>query len=350
MSIAAERELQRSIKQSQFPRAYYFYGVSDFLKEEAVRNLVSAAVDPSTRDFNLDQVHAAAVTAEVLEVLLNTPPMMAERRVTVLSEVNALGRDARRILDRYLLNPSRDHLLVLIASADAREDKRLSEYATAVEFGALAPDRMIKWVQHYAVTSLGVSIDDGAVNMLIGVVGPELPQLAAELEKLSNFTGGMAIDREAVSVVVGLRHGETVPDLLDAVAARKANRAVELVPYVLQQPKASVVPILMALAAQTLAIAWGRAARERGLPQHALEGELFTLLRESRAFPGRPWGDAVKVWVRAMPLWDDASLSHALDTLLEADHAAKEARLSSEEQLLSTVVLAICGAMKKAAA
>ena len=350
MSISAERELQRSIKQKQFPSAYYFHGANDFLKAEAVRNLISAAVDPSTRDFNLDQVQAAEVTAETLEALINTPPMMAAVRVTVVSDVNALRKDARQVLDRYLLHPSRDLLLLLVTSADAKEDKQLSARAVPVEFATLDQGRLLKWVQHQAATALGVSIEEDAVNLLVGVVGPDLPQLAAELEKLSNFTGGAAIDREAVGAVVGVRHGETVPDLLDAVAAQDAKRALELVPYVLQQPKVTVVPILMALAAQTLAIAWGRAARERGLPQHALERELINLLRESRAFPGRPWGEAVKTWVQAMPRWDDASLSHALDALLEADRAAKETRLSSEEQLLSNVILAICGVTRKAAA
>jgi hypothetical protein len=40
----------------------------------------------------------------------------------------------------------------------------------------------------------------------------------------------------------------------------------------------------------------------------------------------------------AMPRWDDASLSRALDALLQADRAAKETRLSSEEQLLRNVI------------
>ena len=350
MSIAEERELQKSIKQKQFPHAYYLYGASDLLKEGAVRDLVSAAVDPSTRDFNLDQVHGGDVTAETLEALINTPPMMAERRVTVVRDVQALRKDARQVLDLYLLHPSRSLLLVLVDSGEAKEDKVLSDRTTVVEFEALTHDRLQKWIQHFSVTSLGAVIDEDAASLLISVVGPELPQLAAELEKLSNYTGGGPIDREAVSAVVGVRHGETVADLLDAVAIRNAIRALELVPYVLQQPKVTLVPILMGLATQTLAIAWGRAARARGLPQDALEREFIGLLKESRAFPGRPWGEAVKVWAHAIPHWNEPALSQALDALLQADRAAKETRLSSEEQLLNTVVLTMCGTSKKAAA
>ena len=167
MSISAERELQRSIKQKQFPSAYYLHGANDFLKAEAVRNLISAAVDPSTRDFNLDQVQAAEVTAETLEALINTPPMMAAVRVTVVSDVNALRKDARQVLDRYLLHPSRDLLLLLVTSADAKEDKQLSARAVPVEFATLDQGRLLKWVQHQAATALGVSIEEDAVNLLL---------------------------------------------------------------------------------------------------------------------------------------------------------------------------------------
>lgn len=350
MSIAAERELQRSIKQRQFPFAYYFYGESDFLKEGTIRDLVSAAVDPATRDFNFDQVHGAEVSAETLEVLLNTPPMMSEFRVTVVRDVHALRKDARHTLDRYLLHPSRDLVLVLVDQGDVEQDPLLTERATAVQFEALNPARLLKWVQHYAVTSLGVSIDADAAEMLIAVVGTDLPQLASELEKLSNFTAGAAVNRHAVGAVVGVRHGETVTDLLDAVAARDTARALELIPYVLQQPKTNAVQILMALSTQMLAIAWGHARRASGLPQHLLGGELYTLLRETRPFLGRSWGDAVKAWVPAIPNWDEASLSHALDAVFEAERSAKETRLSSEEQILSNVVLAMCDTTQKAAA
>lgn len=350
MSIAEERELQRSIKQRQFPHAYYFYGVSDLLKETAVRDLLNAAVDATTRDFNLDQVHGDVVSAETLEALLNTPPMMAERRVAVVRDVQSLRKDARQVLDVYLRRASPQLLLILVDSAEAKEDRPLREATTAVEFDALSPDRLQKWVLHYVTSSLGAVIHEDAAELLITVVGADLPQLAAELDKLSNYCGSAPIDQNAVSQVVGVRHGETVADLMDAVAARRTARALELVPFVLQQPKVSLVPILMGLATQTLAIAWGCAARARGLPPQALEREFFNLLKESRAFPGRPWGEAVKAWVRALTHWDVASSSHALDALLQADRAAKEARVSSDDQLLSSLILMMCGTAEDIAA
>jgi DNA polymerase-3 subunit delta len=66
---------------------------------------------------------------------------------------------------------------------------------------------------------------------------------------------------------------------------------------------------------------------------------------------GRAWGSAATAWAAAVDRWDKTSLEHALDALLAADAALKETRFSSEEQLLTTLVLAMCaGAGQMAAA
>jgi DNA polymerase III subunit delta len=346
-----DRELLRAIKQEAYAPVYYFHGEDDFLKDAMVGELVRSAVDPATRDFNYDVVRGAEATPDQLESLLHTPPMMAARRVVVVRDVSALRKDGRQILDRYLASPAADSVVILVTQAGAKPDRGLEQRATAVNFAPLSPDRVVKWVRHHAETSLGVAITDEAIKLLVPIIGSDLPQLAAELDKLANYTGGAAIDAAAVSAVVGVRHGETLGDLLDAVASRDARQAMLLLPYVMALPKVSAVPVIMALSAQMLAIAWARAAQQsRRLPAQAVERELFALLKEAGAYPGRPWGEAIRTWLRVLPLWDDASLDRALDTLLDADRAAKESRVSSEEQLVSSLILSLCGIAKREAA
>src|ERR671920_1148906 len=115
---------------------------------------------------------------------------------------------------------------------------------------------------------------------------------ASELDKLASFANGGEIDERAVSEVVGVRRGETLGDLLDRVAERDAAGALALVEHVLAQPKTSAVTVVMALATQTLALAWGKAMRAQGTPAGRMEGEYFNLLKEGGAYPGRPWGEA----------------------------------------------------------
>lgn len=343
MASVGEKALHAALNKREFDPVYLFHGEDDFLKDVRARELVEAGVDPATRDFNLELRRGNELDAETLDALLGTPPMLAERRVIVVRDVDKLKKDARTILLRYLDRPSPDLLLILVAPAGAKADKPLADRSTAVEFAPLTGDRLPKWVAYQAETVLGRAITAGAAALLVEAVGADLAQLAVELEKLASFAAD-TIDEHAVAEVVGVRRGESVGDLLDAVAAKDATTALALVPGVLQQPKTSAVSIVMNLTTQMLALAYGVAVRAAGTPPRALFNEYMALLKESGAFPGRPWGEAVTAWTRNTDRWTGSELDAALSALLSADAALKETRLSSDEQLLTSLVLTLCGA------
>jgi DNA polymerase-3 subunit delta len=347
VSANPQRLLRDAIRDKKFASVYYLFGEDDYLKEQAVRQLVEAAVDPATRDFNLETRRASELDAETLGSLLGTPPMMAERRVLVVRDVGALRKDARTLLDRYIKAPASDAVVILVTPAGGKTDRSLSANATALEFEPLPGDRVPKWITYHAEQELGASITPEAVALLQSGIGSDLPQLATELDKLASFTNGGTIDEAAVAAIVGVRRGETLGTFLDAVSARDTVTALQLLPGIMAQPKASAVTIVMALTAQTLGVAWARARRARGVPLGRLGGELFGLLKEAGSiYTGRPWGEAVDAWARAASRPSDDSdgrrLDAALEALLAADFALKESRLSSDEQLLTSLVLTLC--------
>jgi DNA polymerase-3 subunit delta len=347
----ALKALSTAIDTREFAPVYYFHGDDDFRKDEAVRRVVAAAVDPSMRDFNVELRRGADLDGEMLAGLLAMLPMMSERRVVVVREVDALKKGAREALDRYLAKPAQDTVLVLVASGGGKLDKGIAERAMPVPFDALDDAALTKWIAKQ-VHGLGATITDDAARLLRSAVGNDLQQLTAELEKLANFAGGGEIGTHAVEEIVGVRQGETVGDLMDAVAARDAVTALRLIGPVLTQPKVAGVPIVMGLASQTLAISWLLARREQGLATSRLESELWGLLKGSGAFLPRPWGDAVKTIARAAAgrIWTTAACDHALAALLEADLALKDTRISSEEQVLSSLVLSMCARSSREAA
>jgi DNA polymerase-3 subunit delta len=343
---AAQKALRTAIQARAFDPVYFLCGAEDYLKEEAVRQIVEAAVDPATKDFNLELLRAGEIDGETLGSLLGTPPMMAERRVVVIRDVGNLKKDARTALEQYLRRPSADIVLVLTAAAGAKEDKALATRATVVEFDSLSGARIPKWIAYYATHDLGCEITEDAIGLLQDAVGTELAQLRIELDKLASFVAGgerRVIDEQAVTTMVGVRRGETMGDLLDAIGRRNATAALELLPHVLLQPKTSAVTIVMALTTQILALAWGRALRDRGIPAQRLENEFFALLKESgSSYTGRSWGEAVRSWAQVLNGWSAADLDAALAALLAADVALKETRLSSDEQLLQSLILTLC--------
>src|SRR5512146_2973350 len=125
--------LKSAIESRTFEPVYYLHGEDDYLKEDTLRRVIDAAVDPSTRDFNLEVRRATELDAETLGSLLDTPPMMADRRVVVLRDVAALKKDARAMLDRYLKSPASDLVLLLVAPAGSKSDKTLESKSVPVD-------------------------------------------------------------------------------------------------------------------------------------------------------------------------------------------------------------------------
>lgn len=344
MPAAENKALRTAIKDRAFAPAYYLYGDDDYLKGEDVQCVVDATVDPSTRDFNYEALRGAELDAETLGSTVSTPPMMADRRVVVIRDVGALKKDARLMLDKYLKSPAPDLLLLLVAPSGAKADKGLMAAATAIEFKPLSGSRVPKWITYYVEHDLESTITAGAVTLLQEAAGTDLAQLKIELDKLASFTSNGPINEAAVSAVVGVRPGETMGDFLDAIARRDATSALAMISTVLEQPKANAVTTIMAMTAQTLVIGWAQAARERGAPPSRVSADLFNLLKESGSvFTGRSWSEFVATCARAADTWTPRAIDSALDLLLAADSTLKDTRISSDEQLLSTLVLALCG-------
>jgi len=334
------KALRAAIHEKQFSPAYLLHGEDEFLKEEALRHLIDAAVEPATRDFNLDQRRGTDLDAATLASLVGSPPMMAERRVVVVRDVSGLRKDARAALDKYLRSPASDVVVILTALAEAKPEKALGSLVVAVDCAPLTGAQVPKWIVNRVEKTLGGSITPGAVELLQDVVGGSLAELAIELDKLAAYCGANPIDEAAVARAVGVRRDETPGRLLDAIASKDSALALSLLPGVLQQPKAGAVPLVMALTTQTLALAIGRA---RNIPAARQSGEYFNLLRSAGSnLTGRAWGEAVSAWSRAGGTWSAADLDHALDVLLQTDLALKTSRVSSEQQVLASAILAIC--------
>lgn len=337
------KTLRDTLKKGTLGTVYYICGEDDFQKEDAMKQLIAGVVDTTLRDFNLETRRAPELDGKSVNAALLALPMMADRRAVVFRDVSGLKKEARQSLDRYLAKPSPDVVLLLVETSGGKTDKTLAKAGTLLEFDYLKANRIPKWISHYTTTELGARISAGAVDLLQSAVGTDLYQLVAELDKLASYADGREIDEDAVAAVVGVRRGETMADFLDLVAVRNVSRALELIPQVLSQPKTTAVSLVMALASQMVAISWGMQRQNEGLSRGRLNGEYFELLKQSGSvYTGRSWGSAAAIWAAAAEHWNKASLDHALDVLLEADLALKDTTLSSDEQILATMVLSMC--------
>ena len=333
--------LLRSLKPGATPDpVYYFHGDEDVLKDEAVRALVELVVDPSARDFNLDRRSAADLDPGAFHSLVNTPPMLAPRRVVVLRGLEDLKKTskARQEVLRYLAAPSPTTLLLLVQGAGTPPDPELARGATTVAVEPLPPARVLKWMAHQA-RQLRLRLEPDAAELLAAAVGNDLGALAQELGKLSALAIGRSATRDDVAALVGVRQGETLQDFVDAALERRAAAAARLVEPVLEQAGMTGVRMVTALGTAVLGTALARAELDRGTTSPRLESVVLSAVRAARPWGVGNWQDTAARWARWATLWSAAELRGALRLALTADRALKSSTVSDERGILMQLVL-----------
>jgi DNA polymerase-3 subunit delta len=344
--------LLRSLKRGAPDPVYYLHGDEDVLKDEAIRALLDRALEPSARDFNIDQRGAAELDPESFSVLVNTAPLLTTTRAVVLRGIEQIRKTSRlyKELLHYLEAPNPSTLLVLVqgAGADDKPDAALLRRATAVEAERLPPDRVLRWVAHRA-GELGLALEDDATPLLLEAVGPDLGALARELDKLAAATAGRQASAADVAALVGLRRGETLADLVAAALEHRPAAAASLVEPVLEQAGMTGVRIVTALGTALVGTALGRAELDGGVAAGRLPDVLFRHFLTARPFGLGNWKEEAARWARWATRWSAAALRHALRQALAADRALKSTTVSDERGTVTQLVLTLAVPMEEAA-
>lgn len=328
----------RRIRRGDLDPVYYLTGDEDVLKDELIELLVDQVVDAGTRDFNLDIRTAADVDAETFHALVETPPMLAERRLVVLRHIDQWRKNAKvwQIVDRYVERPSPSTVLVLTAAG--KPVANLTKRAAHVPVEALRPDRLLKWVAMRAERA-GVRFSDEAAQHLVAAVGADLATLGMEIEKLAAASTGETMGPADVATFVGVRQGETTEDWVAAVLQRDTPRALRLLRPVLATAGTSGVRLLISLGAGLLGLAITRSLQDAGRRGRDVERGIFDHLKAARPFGLGPWGRVAADWAQWAPRWTAAELDDALRVAWNADRTLKSTTITDEAGVLTDMRL-----------
>ena len=242
MGIITPESFETALRAGKLEPVYFLFGDEEFLVDEACDRLISTTVDDATREFNFDQLNGTEVSLpEVVERAM-AYPLMAERRVVVVREVDRLfalrGKPAPDSpFARYLSQPPDTTLLVLTAStgeflkgktgAKAPYDM-LIKSASAVNYKKLYDREIPSWVAG-RVRSRGKEITPEAVELFVGYAGGSLRVLSNEIEKLFTFVQERAkITADDVRAIVGANKTYNVFELQKAVGARNLELSVDI--------------------------------------------------------------------------------------------------------------------------
>jgi len=343
MSSVTLEKAYAGLRQGAIATAYCLSGPADLLKDELVDAITSAVLDPGARDFNLDVRAAADLDGEALHTLVETPPMLADRRVVVVRGIDQWRKNAKiwDVLARYLEHTSPTTVLVLTHGGDDAPDSRATRGSVHVEVGPLKPAQAARWLQRQA-DRLRLTLAEGVAEHLLVCVGGDLGGAQQELAKLAGaLPEGGTVTVAEVGALVGVRRGETVPDWVDAVLRRNHRQSLDLLEVVLRQGSVTGVNLVMALGTALVGVRVARAPLDAGTPPGGLAGAVFERMRAARPSGLRNWKDEAATWAEVVRLWPAAELDRAIAAAAEADRRLKSTTISDERGVLITMLLTL---------
>lgn len=230
MDIISNTDFLKKIKNDPNGN-YLFYGEEDYLKTHAVTALRDAmGIDEALEIFNFVRIDVLDYDPDRLIDALSLPPMMAERKLVVLSGLNikkmyrtAKGSDGgesavgefRALLDAlaHLEEFDYNNFVLLIPSDNITEDvgkkgatgalKALSDVLCPVKFESSTPQKLALWAaRHFEHHGIHASQADCAY--LVEYCGKDMFTLASEIEKLALYEkahGRDTVLREDIALV-----------------------------------------------------------------------------------------------------------------------------------------------------
>jgi DNA polymerase-3 subunit delta len=315
VSLAAEKRFERIVVGGSLDGAFFFHGDAGRLRDEAARRLADAAVDPATRDFNLDVYRGADVTPETLAASLAMAPVMASRRVVVLHEAERLTPTGCKVVEEALDRFPPGLTLIVTATIPHRSKKkfylRMKKETTSLEWSAPREAEVPGWVIERAQERHAVRIHADAAEALAAAVGTDLGLLDAELAKLAAAAPGDEVGRGLVQELV-----PNVRDIdrwawLNLVGDRRYMEAWRQLPLLLAMPGESAVGLLIGLVEHHLFL---------GIAAEGGAGAVTDVLGRV----GKPYlRFKAKAWAAQAKRWRPAEIDEALVLMREADRQAK---------------------------
>ena len=304
----------------------YLLTGESFLADEA---LATIRADVGAGHLSEDSFDASVETPELMSAL-ETPSLLGDMRLVILSDAQDLKKEQAEAIERYLGSPSPHAILVLIASAKTKLDKTVKVAGQIITLDAPKGKRLVGWIRQRG-NEHGLKVDDRAGWALMDSVGNELRDLDGALTQLATQHGsGARIGAPQVRDAFSRLADQRIFAFTDAVGDRRLPVAMGSLRRLLEQGDEPLV-LLGSLTAQVRRML--RARRYADLGSKAVGDAL-----------GLPGWRAERLQKQAKS-YREEELVTAMEVLAATDVEIKGGDLPPDAALERAVIQIITGAV-----
>lgn len=213
-----EGELGRKL-----PKPLYFLSSKEsYFLDEALSRSVVSVISAQEKDFNFDVFNSSSSPMEIMDAA-STLPFMAARRLVILKDFHQLSAAQVKALTPYFMKPCETTCMIILSQKDP---KASIEAKWSVFTFRIRESDISLWLKKKAQAE-GVKFSGSAIDHLIELVGPDIGQLASEMEKFKQ-SGLKTIGVDDIVSSTGISREYTSFNLIDALIAGNKTEAFRI--------------------------------------------------------------------------------------------------------------------------
>lgn len=239
--------LEKEIKSGKIKPVYLLEGEEDFFIDRISNFFEHDLLSETEKEFNLTIFYGRDADWSSVLNACRRYPVFSEKQVVMIKEAQHMKTLEK--LESYLGNPLESTALIIIyrqGKLDGRTafKKLIDKQGVSLTTKKLYEDKIPSWVKAYAEASKH-DITPKAAMLLAGNIGNDLARISKEIDKLLlNIPPGKEIDEDDIEKYIGISKEYNVFEFQKAVGSRDFSKAVLILNYFSNNPKAAPPPMV----------------------------------------------------------------------------------------------------------
>jgi DNA polymerase-3 subunit delta len=235
-------------KKKIYKPVYWLEGEEEYFINEVMDFAEHKILPEEEKSFNLTIFYGKDADWTSVVNACRRYPMFAERQVVLLKEAQQM-RDIGK-LEPYIMQPL-DSTIFVVSYKDKKVDGRsklaklLKEKGELLSTKKMYDNQLPEWVTEF-LQSMGLTIQQKALALLIDHIGNDLMRIKSEVEKIQiNLGNRTMIDEDDVEKFVGISKEYNAFELQIALAKKDLAKSLRIIQYFDSNPKAAPIQLVL---------------------------------------------------------------------------------------------------------
>lgn len=240
MSGQSINEIAKSIVGKKFSPIYLLMGPESYFIDYLCDLIGKYSMTDDEKELNMTTFYGKDVTAEQIMQQALRYPLMAERQVVFVKEMQGMEDDPEKLL-KYVQRPQPSTVLVLCyknGSIDKRKKivAEINKTGIVFESEKMKDSMLPQFINSYC-RGHKFAIDDDAATLMAEYIGSDLNRIANELQKLFLVAKGNRISADDVNKHIRISKEYNIFEFRDALSSKNIIKANKILNYLEEHNK-----------------------------------------------------------------------------------------------------------------